>query len=42
MRGTDKIASPKGNNVASIELGVNMLGTVTLNDGTVVPYLALP
>ncbi|AOL17746.1 transposase [Sulfolobus sp. A20] len=33
-----QIALPKGNKVASIDLGINMLTTVTVDDGTVLFY----
>jgi len=33
-----QIASPKGNKVASIDLGINVLASVVLNDGTWLLY----
>ncbi|AAY79910.1 transposase [Sulfolobus acidocaldarius] len=37
-RGKIQISSPKGNKVASVDLGINMLATVIVDDGTVLFY----
>ncbi|MFP3144497.1 MAG: zinc ribbon domain-containing protein [Caldisphaera sp.] len=41
-RKTISVESPKGNKVTSIDLGINVLASVVLNDGTWLLYLGYP